>query len=272
MVHRDLTVSNIRVDAMRSNDTNDELVRGSSRNRHPMRFVAVLLAAGILGASCGSDSSQSGGAATDTTADTVLVDDIDAIEQDTDEIAEPDAEATDGQPAQPDAEPPQDGSGPPRVGGGPPPGAGGGEELGDDGTLLTTGPQNVGEHGPFSNADFDGDGAVTRTELDQFMDGALEREIGLVAFFDLYDSDGNNSLDSDELATVDPAYAFDGTDANEDGSVSLIEVTDYSNEEGRSYRAIGLGEFFNLVDTDDDDVVSADEIEIAHESGLLARF
>ncbi len=207
---------------MRSNDTNGELVRGSSRNHHPKRFVAVLLAAGILGASCGSDSSQSSAAAADTAADTVLVDDTEA-------------------------------------------GA-------DADTLLTTGPQNVGEHGPFSNADFDRDGEVTRAELDQFMDGALEREIGLVAFFDLYDSDGDDILDSDELVSVDPAYAFDGTDANGDGLVSLIEVTDYANEEGRSYRAIGLGEFFDLVDTNDDDVVSADEIEVAHESSLLARF
>ena len=262
---------------MRSNETNDELVQGFTRN--PKRYATVLLAAGILFASCGSDSSQTdtdSSATTDTATTVVIVDDTevdagaDATQQDTDPEA---AAATGDQPAPPDGKPPQVGSGPPQGEGGPPPDASGGG-VDDDDTLLTTGPQNVGEHGPFSNADFDGDGAVTRAELDEFMDGALEREIGLVAFFDLNDSDGDGDdiLDSDELATVDPAYAFDGTDSNEDGLVSLIEVTDYANEEGRSYRAIGLGEFFDLVDIDDDDVVSAEEIEVAHESGLLARF
>lgn len=212
-------------DATRSSETANELGQGFTRK--PKRYAwvllaTVLLAAGILFASCSSDSSQT--AADDSTPSaTVVVDD---------------------------------------------PGA----DTDADDTLLATGPQNVGEHGPFSNADFDRDGEVTRAELDQFMDGALEREIGLVAFFGLYDGDGDGILDSDELASVDPAYAFDGTDADEDGLVSLTEVTDYANEDGRSYRAMGLGEFFDLVDTDDDDVVSAAEIEVAHESGLLARF
>ncbi|WP_372736292.1 hypothetical protein [Nocardioides sp.] len=219
---------------MRNSETKDEL--GQESTRKPKRYArvllaTVLLAAGILFASCSSDSSQT--TADDSTPSaTVVVDDAEA-DTDTDTEVESDVAAD---------------------------------------TLLATGPQNVGEHGPFSNADFDRDGAVTRAELDQFMDGALEREIGLVAFFDLYDSDGNDVLDSDELATVDPAFAFDGTDANADGSVSLTEVTDYANEDGRSYRAMGLGVFFDLVDTDDDDVVSAAEIEVAHESGLLARF
>jgi len=137
---------------------------------------------------------------------------------------------------------------------------------------LTEGPQNVGEHGPFSNADFDRSGTVTRDELDQFMDGALEREIGLVAFFELNDTDGNDIIDADELASVDPPYAFDGSDADTNGEVSLAEVTAYANEEGRSYRAIGLGAFFDLVDTNGDNEASAEEIEAAHVSGLLARF
>lgn len=236
---------------MTSNTTNHELVRGFIRN--PKRLATVLLAAGILFASCGSDSSQT--AANDSTADTVAATVVDDTHVD--------AEAT--------SERPPAAGGSPQGKGGPPPDAAGGG-VGDDDSSLATGPQNVGEHGPFSNADYDRDGAVTRAELDEFMDGALEREIGLVAFFDLQDSNGDDILDGDELATVDPAYAFDGTDANEDGLVSLIEVTDYANEEGRSYRAVGLGEFFDLVDTDDDAVVSAEEIEVAHESGLLARF
>lgn len=70
---------------------------------------------------------------------------------------------------------------------------------------------------------------------------------------------------------MEPAYAFDGTDAIADGVVSRAEVTDYVNEPGRLYRAMGLGELFDLVDTDGNDEVSPVEIEAAHVSGQLER-
>jgi hypothetical protein len=147
----------------------------------------------------------------------------------------------------------------------PPPGGG------DGGNALTDGPRSPGEHGPFSASDTNRDGTVTRAEIEAFMDAGPERRIGLVAFFDENDLNGDEVIDGDKLAVVEPAFAFDGTDANADGVVSRLEVEDYVNEPGRLYRAIGLGEFFDLVDTDANDEVSPAEIEAAHESGQLER-
>ncbi len=214
------------------------------------RSASILLAFGLLMAACGSASTDTDAASTDTTDTTetvVTVVDVGDVADGTGDVEQP---ANPGDAPLGQAPQPADG----------------------DTNTLSAGPQNVGEHGPFSNADFNRDETVTRAELDEFMTGALEREIGLVAFFELYDNNGDEILDAVELATVDPAYAFDGTDANEDGNVSREEVTDYANEEGRSYRAIGLGEFFDLVDTNANNEVSSEEIEAAHESGLLSRF
>lgn len=155
-------------------------------------------------------------------------------------------------------------------GGGAGGGQGGDDAAGGDNSLAS-GPTNVGEHGPLSNADFDSNDEVTREELDTFIDDNPQRDIGLIAFFAESDTNGDDIIDEDELAVVDPATAFNGTDANADGQVSSEEADAYANEEGRTYRAIGLSAFFDLVDTNGDDVADADEIEAAHVSGLLAR-
>ncbi len=135
---------------------------------------------------------------------------------------------------------------------------------------LSGGPTSPGEHSPLSASDADGDGTVTRAEIDAYMDAGSEHRVGLVAFFDENDTDGDGTIDGDELAAVEPEFAFDGTDSNADGAVDRTEVEAYVNEPGRLYRKIGLGEFFDLVDTDDDDEVSPAEIEAAHQSGQLA--
>ncbi len=239
------------------------------------RFKGLALAACLFLGACGSETTDIATAdePESSTATSVVIESDDTETEATEAVPETteDAPAEDAPPegAPTEGERPErpEGERPERPAGGAPEG-----DSTDDADTLSDGPQDVGEHGPFSNADRNGDVTVTRDELDSFMDGALEREIGLVAFFDLYDEDGDDRLVADELAVVDPAFAFDGTDANEDGQVSLEEVVDYANEEGRSYRAIGLGEFFDVVDTDDNDEVSPEEIEVAHVSGLLARY
>lgn len=98
---------------------------------------------------------------------------------------------------------------------------------------LAEGPQSPGEHGPLSASDSNDDGT--------------ERRIGLVAFFDENDTNGDEVIDADELADVEPSFAFNGTDANADEVVSRAEVVDYVNE------------------------ISPAEIEVAHGSGQLER-
>lgn len=139
------------------------------------------------------------------------------------------------------------------------------------GNKLVDGPKSPGEHGPFSASDTNRDGTVTKKEIEAFMDAGPERRIGLVAFFDQNDTNKDGSLHKNELAAVKPEFAFDGTDANADGIVSRTEVVKYVEIPGRLYRKIGLGKFFELVDTNNDDTVSPSEIEAAHKSGQLSR-
>lgn len=146
-------------------------------------------------------------------------------------------------------------------------GATAGTDGGDD--SLSVGPPSPGEDGPLSASDTDKDGTVTRAEIEAFLGAGPEHRIGLLAFLDVNDVNGDKVIDEDEIATVEPTHAFDGTDANADGVVSRAEVKNYVNEPGRLYRAIGLGEFFDLVDTDGNDEVSPAEIEEAHKSGQL---
>lgn len=134
---------------------------------------------------------------------------------------------------------------------------------------LTDGPRSPGEHGPFSASDFDRNGSVTRAEIDQFIGMGPERGVGMVVYFTKFDTNDDQILDKVEVAAVEPEFAFDGSDANGDGILTLEEVTAYAEE--RLYRQMGLGEFFDLIDTNADDVVSAEEIEAAHASGQLAR-
>lgn len=137
---------------------------------------------------------------------------------------------------------------------------------------LQQGPLNNAAHGPMDNADLNRDGTVMRDELEAFMDQGKYRRITLLTFFDLFDTNQDNKLSDEEFVKVDPPYGFDGTDANGDCVVTREEVLAYANQAGRSYRKIGLGQFFDLMDTNNDNKVTATEVEAAHKSGLLARF
>lgn len=134
---------------------------------------------------------------------------------------------------------------------------------------LHDGPPSPGPHGPLSASDFNEDGNVTRAEIEEFMEQGPERRVGMVAYFDKYDTDKDKNLNKAELAAVEPAFAFDGSDANADGIVSRTEVEAYVAD--RLYRQIGLEAFFGLVDTNGNDEISSDEIEAAHASGQLPR-
>ncbi len=103
---------------------------------------------------------------------------------------------------------------------------------------LKQGPMRSSEHGPMDNADLDRDG----------------------------------KLNAEEFAMVDPPYGFEGTDVNGYCVVTRKEVIAYASQAGRSYRKIGLGEFFDLIDTNGDNKATPTEVEAAHQSGLLARF
>jgi len=137
------------------------------------------------------------------------------------------------------------------------------------GNPLVDGPRSPGPHGPFSASDFNHDDQVTRAEIDKFIAMGPERGVGMASYFDQFDTNQDQTLDEAELAKVEPEFAFDGSDANADGRLTLEEVTAYANE--RLYRQMGLGEFFDLIDTDGNDTVSTDEIEAAHVSGQLPR-
>ncbi len=137
---------------------------------------------------------------------------------------------------------------------------------------LKEGPKGSSEHGPMDNADLNRDGTVLREELENFMDQGEYRRVTILNFFDLFDTDKDEKLSDEEFAKVKPNFSFNGTDFNGDCVVTREEVIAYANEEGRSYRKIGLDKFFDLIDTNGDNKATPEEIEAAHESGLLARF
>lgn len=137
---------------------------------------------------------------------------------------------------------------------------------------LQEGPQHSSEHGPMDNADLNKDGTVYREELERFMNQGEYRRVTILVYFDRFDTDKNGKLSDKEMAKVTPRHSFNGTDANGDCVVTRDEVIAYANEKGRSYRKIGLGEFFDLVDTNGDNKVTPEEIEASHASGLLARY
>lgn len=137
------------------------------------------------------------------------------------------------------------------------------------GNSLADGPPSPGKHGPFSASDADRNGEVTRSEIEQFIAMGPERGVGMATYFVQFDANGDQVLDEGELAAVEPEFAFNGSDANADGILTLKEVEAYANE--RLYRQMGLDEFFDLIDTNTDDLVSAEEIEAAHVSGQLPR-
>lgn len=137
---------------------------------------------------------------------------------------------------------------------------------------LKEGPMGSSEHGPMDNADLNRDGTVLLEELETFMAQGEYRRVTLLNYFDQFDTDKDGQLNDTEFATVEPKHSFDGTDANGDCVVTRVEVIAYANQEGRSYRKIGLDNFFGLVDTNGDNKVTPEEVEAAHASGLLARF
>lgn len=132
---------------------------------------------------------------------------------------------------------------------------------------LAGGPRVPGAYGPMSASDVNRDGQVTRTEMEDFVSMGPERQVGMVAYFDQYDADADGTLTADELALVEPPYAFDGSDLNADGVVARTEVKDYVSE--RLYRQMNLLDFFDLVDTDADGVVVEAEMIAAQEAGQL---
>ncbi|WP_299781267.1 hypothetical protein [uncultured Formosa sp.] len=137
---------------------------------------------------------------------------------------------------------------------------------------LKEGPTGSSEHGPMDNADGNRDGTVLREELEAFMEVGEYRRVTILNYFDQFDTDKDGKLSDTEFAKVTPNFSFNGTDANGDCVVTREEVMAYANEEGRSYRKIGLDKFFDLVDTNKDNKATPEEIEAAHQSGLLARF
>ncbi|MFW2589911.1 EF-hand domain-containing protein [Sagittula sp. SSi028] len=132
---------------------------------------------------------------------------------------------------------------------------------------LADGPRVPGPYGPLSASDANRDGQVTYAEMENFVAMGPERQVGMVAYFDKYDSDADGELNADELAEVDPPYAFDGSDLDADGVVTREEVEEYVSE--RLYRQMSLLDFFELVDTDDSKIVTEDEMIAAQDEGLL---
>ncbi|CTQ49786.1 EF-hand domain-containing protein [Jannaschia donghaensis] len=132
---------------------------------------------------------------------------------------------------------------------------------------LATGPRVPGPYGPLSASDANRDGQVTRAEMEAFVSRGPERQMGMVAYFDRHDVDADNILTADELALVEPPYAFDGSDLNADGTVSRREVEAYVSE--RLYRQMDLLTFFDLVDTDANGIVVEDEMIAAQMAGQL---
>ncbi|MEZ5382271.1 MAG: hypothetical protein R2754_10845 [Microthrixaceae bacterium] len=246
---------------------NTQATRSLPNSRRLRGLLAISLAA--VSVACGSTDSTEVSAPTTTVEAAATTDETNADDATT--ASATDASGTADAPAPTGSDGDAPAASPPGVGGADaPPGPPTGDGTGDSNS-LTDGPQSPGEHGPLSAADTNRDETVTRDEIEAFMDAGPERRIGLVAFFDENDPNGDDVIDEDELADVTPEFAFDGTDANADGQVSRAEVEDYVNEPGRLYRAIGLGEFFDLVDTNDDDEISPAETEAAHESGQLER-
>jgi Ca2+-binding EF-hand superfamily protein len=132
---------------------------------------------------------------------------------------------------------------------------------------LADGPRVPGPYGPLSASDANWDGQVTWAEMEGFVSMGPERQVGMVAYFDQYDQDTDGNLTAEELALVDPPYAFDGSDLNADGVVSRSEVEAYVSE--RLYRQMSLLDFFALVDTDESGIVTEDEMIAAQEAGQL---
>ncbi|WP_370301546.1 EF-hand domain-containing protein [Pseudooceanicola sp.] len=132
---------------------------------------------------------------------------------------------------------------------------------------LADGPRVPGPYGPLSASDANRDGQVTLAEMENFVAMGPERQVGMVAYFDQYDTDADGALTASELAVVDPVYAFDGSDLDADGVVMREEVEAYVSE--RLYRQMSLLDFFELVDTDDSGIVTESEMIAAQNEGLL---
>lgn len=134
-------------------------------------------------------------------------------------------------------------------------------------TARSDGQQAPRPYGPMSASDANHDGEVTRTEMEAFVAKGPELQVGMVAYFDQYDTNYDNTLMAKELERVDPPYAFDGCDLNADGVIAREEVEAYVSE--RFYRQMSLLSFFDLIDTNANGVVSEAEMIAAQDAGQL---
>lgn len=102
-----------------------------------------------------------------------------------------------------------------------------------------------------------GRGIAALQAMDMNHDGSITRAEAQVArgrMFDRLDADENGSLDRDERAALEVgplADAVNGADVNNDGRVSRGELM------GQPYRG------FDRLDSNNDDIIQADEIERA---------
>lgn len=132
---------------------------------------------------------------------------------------------------------------------------------------LNDEPRLPGAFGPMSASDGNRDGEVTRAEMQAFVAAGPEHSVGMVAYFDQYDTNFDSTLSPKEMNHVDPPDAFDGSDLDADGVVTRQEVETYASE--RLYRQMSLLDFFDLVDTDSSGVVANAEMVAAQGAGQL---
>jgi len=140
--------------------------------------------------------------------------------------------------------------------------------------MLTSGASDstlskgAGPLGALDGPDANHDGAVTRAEIEGFVAERPERSVGMVDYFDQYDTDFDSTLSPKEMDRIPPPYSFGQSDLNGDGVLTREEVEVFAS--ARLYRQIGLREFFDLVDTNADGIVSGAEMAAAHKAGQFA--
>ena len=99
--------------------------------------------------------------------------------------------------------------------------------LGLGGAALAHGPEGKGMRGDrgaamFQQFDTDGDGAITKAEIDA----------AAAARFAEADADKDGKLSAEELAARGPAQMFDRLDADKDGTLTAEELADARGKRG----------------------------------------
>ena len=133
----------------------------------------------------------------------------------------------------------------------------------------TVAPPSAGPNGPLSSADRNGDGTVTRAEIEDFMRDGPYRRYGFVEYFDMLDVDGDGNLNAAERANAEPPGAMDDVDFDGNGLVSRAEAQQQVGD--RLYREIGVEKYFVLLDLNSDDRLTPDEIQAAKDKGQLVE-